>query len=140
MIYLDAMIVENGESALSVHPKEAQEFSEKASEKDHGLSVPPFPVEAFGVTNPADIKWVGERLTPQPYRTFTQKLFLKNPYGNGVPLIYIACTNPQMPVLKTFSDRVKNNKNWQHYSLDTGHDAMITVPDKLSALLQSIAK
>ena len=140
LIYLDAMIVENGESALSVHPEEAQESSENASKKDGGLSIPPFPVEAFGVTNPEDIKWVSARLTPQPYKTFTQKLILKTPYGNHLPLIYIACTNPQMPVLKTFSDRVKTNKNWKHYSLNTGHDAMITVPDELSTLLETVSK
>ena len=140
LIYLDAMIVENGESALSVHPREAQEFSRNSSKASNGLSIPPFPVEAFGVTSPADIKWVSARLTPQPYRTFTQKLILKNAYGNHLPLVYIACINPQMPVLKTFSDRVKTKKNWKHYSLNTGHDAMITAPDELSDLLKSVVK
>jgi len=138
LVFLDAMIVKNGESALSVHPKEAQEFSENASKKDNGLSIPPFPVEAFGITNPADVKWTSARLTPQPYKTFTQRLVLKNSYGNHLPLIYIACTNPQMPVLKTFSDEVKRDKNWKHYTLKTGHDAMITAPDEVSDLLLSL--
>jgi pimeloyl-ACP methyl ester carboxylesterase len=140
LIFLDAMIVEDGESALSVHPKEAQVLSEKSSKNSNGLSVPPFPVQAFGVNDPKDQKWVSERLTPQPYKTFTQPLRLKNVYGNHLPLIYIACTNPQMPVLKTFSDRVKEDENWQHYSLNTGHDAMVTVPDELSALLEKVSK
>ncbi|GLU55558.1 alpha/beta fold hydrolase [Dyadobacter frigoris] len=140
LIFLDAMIVRNGESALSVHPKEAREYSENSSKSSNGLSIPSFPVEAFGITNKEDAKWINERLTPQPFKTFTQTLVLKNPYGNHLPLIYIACTNPQMPVLKTFSDRVKNDKNWKHYSLNTGHDAMITVPDELSALLEKISK
>jgi pimeloyl-ACP methyl ester carboxylesterase len=140
LVYLDAMIVENGQSAFSVHPQEAQEALTKASRKDNGLSVPAFPVELFGVTNPLDAKWVSERLTPQPYKTFTQTLVLKNPYGNYLPLIYIACTNLQLPVLKAFSERIQKDKNWKHYSINTGHDAMITAPDELASLLTKVSQ
>ncbi|MGY0041071.1 hypothetical protein [Pedobacter sp. NJ-S-72] len=44
---------------------------------DKGLSLPFLSAEFFGVTNAHDIKWVNERLTNQPYRTFTQSLVLK---------------------------------------------------------------
>lgn len=139
LVFLDAMIVENGQSALSVQPKDTQEFFKaKAQENDHGLSLAALSADLFGVTDPSDIKWVNNRLTPQPFKTFTQPLELKNPFGNHLPLIYIACIQPQMPALKAFSDQTKNNKNWKYYSMNTGHDAMITQPKELSKLLYSL--
>jgi pimeloyl-ACP methyl ester carboxylesterase len=135
LVFLDAMIVENGQSPISVQPKEMAVKVAKSTEADHGLSIPAWPADVFGVTDAKDLKWTNERLTAQPYKTFTQKLVLKHPYGNGIPLTYIACVNPQMPVLKVFGDKAKNSPDWKYYTLNTGHDAMITMPDELSALL-----
>lgn len=135
LVYLDAMLLENGQSALSVHPAADQAFLKKAAEKNNNLSVSPFPVQAFGITGPEEVKWVTERLTPQPYQTFTQPLILKHPFGNHLPLSYIACTDAHLPVLKAFADKVRKNKDWKFYTLNTGHDAMLTAPDELVSLL-----
>jgi pimeloyl-ACP methyl ester carboxylesterase len=138
LIFLDALLMENGQSTISVQPKEMGERVAKSAEQDHGLSIPAWSPETFGVTNPEDIKWTKERLTAQPYRAFTQPLVLKHPYGNNIPMSYIACLKPQMPVLKVFADKAQNSKDWKYYTLNTGHDAMITMPDELTTLLESI--
>lgn len=140
LVFLDAMIVKNGQSAFSVQPKQTQDFILKEAEKDKNLTVPAFPPEAFGITNTKEIKWVKEKLTPQPYKTFTQPLILKHPFGNHLPLVYIACTNPEMAVLQKFSAETQNSKEWRHYKLHSGHDAMIIMPKELTSLLKSIGK
>lgn len=140
LVFLDAMLVDNGESALSVQSKENREGTIKAAKNDNGLSVPFWPATAFGVTNPDDVKWVNDRLTPQPYRSFTQRQVLKHPFGNHLPLIYIACTNPMIAAVKKFSVQTSNNKRWKHYTLDTGHDAMIIAPGETAKLLSSLKK
>lgn len=140
LVFLDALIIRNGQSALSEQPKDNQAYMIKAAEKDSGLSIPIWTADAFGVTDPKDIKWVNERLAPHPYKTFTQQLVLNHPYGNHLPLIYIGCTNPILPPIKRFIEETKNDKNWQYYALNTGHDAMITTPDALAALFESFIK
>lgn len=139
LVYLDAMIVENGQSALAIQPEETQAFMAKESAKDNGLTVPYFSSAAFGVA-PTQVKWVDERLTAQPYRCLTQRLTLKHPLGNKLPLVYIACTKPELPVLEKFAAQTKASKAWEYHSLPTGHDAMITMPNELAALLTSIGK
>ncbi|MGV0919302.1 alpha/beta hydrolase [Empedobacter falsenii] len=138
LIFLDAMIVENGQSAISLQPDGVRQIQEEnIKRKEH---FEPFDVSLFGVTDPKIATSIEKRLTPQPFNTFAQKLKLIHPYGNGLPLVYIACTHPQLPIMKEMSEKVQANKKhkWQHISLNTGHDAMITVPNELSDIFISL--
>jgi len=132
LVFLDALVLESGESAISIQSKEVREKLEKAK----GLSLPAWSADAFGVTDTADVRWVNERLAPQPYKTFNQPLVLKHPLGNNLPMVYIACLKPQLPVLKQFSDKAQQGTGWRYYAMDTGHDAMVTAPDECTALLK----
>jgi len=138
LVFLDAMLVHNGESLHSLQPKEIQRIEKDRIKAKQNF--PPFPVAIFGVTDSIKAKWVTERLTPQPFNTFAQVLRLKHKYGNGVPLVYIACTNPQLPVMKKMSAEAQSNSLWTHYALNTGHDAMITIPNELSDLFVKLAE
>jgi pimeloyl-ACP methyl ester carboxylesterase len=140
LIFLDAMLIENGKSALTSQPANLSDNVRAATASTHGLSVPVWSPEVFGVTDPAQVKWVRERLTPQPFRSFDQVLHLEHVYGNHLPLTYIACTKPQMAQLKVFGDKAKASREWSYYELPTGHDAMITMPKELTALLYTISR
>jgi pimeloyl-ACP methyl ester carboxylesterase len=138
LVYLDALLVENGQSAFSVNPKKSQDiFKKTAMDYDKGLSIPAPSSTWFGVKDSTAVKWTNDRLTNQPYKTFTQPLGLKHRYGNYLPLIYIACTNPELPVLEQFATKTRKSKAWKYYELKTGHDAMITMPTELAKLLSS---
>lgn len=140
LVFLDAMLVENGQSAFGVQSKEQQDFNTKEAAKDGGLTVPVWSAEIFGVTKPEDIKWVNARLTGHPFRTFTQKLSLQHPFGNHLPLIYIGCAAPMLKPIVPFAEKAKNSKDWKYYEIATGHDAMITEPEKTAAMLESVTK
>lgn len=137
LVFLDALLVGNGESGFSIQPKAVQNVITKSAEKDNGLSIPAWSADVFGVTKPEDITWVNARLTAHPFRTFTQPLVLHHPYGNHLPLIYISCTVNQLPAIVPYAEKAKNSKEWKYYALETGHDAMITEPVKTAALLES---
>jgi len=136
LVYLDAMIVHNGENALSVQTEETQNFMNGIIKKKQNVS--PIPAEDFGVTDSVKAKWVNERLTPQPFNSFISKLILRHPLGNNIPLVYIACIKPALPVLEKISKEAQKKSLWTYYTLNTGHDAMITVPNELSGLLDKI--
>jgi pimeloyl-ACP methyl ester carboxylesterase len=139
LVFLDAMLMKNGQSALDVSPKDIRaNFIKSATQFDKGLSLPFFSAEFFGVTNANDIKWVNERLTNQPFKTFTQRLVLKHPFGNHLPLTYIACTEPELRAIKPFADETEASKEWKYLELKTGHDAMITMPAELAQMLESL--
>lgn len=80
---LDALLVENGQSAFSVNPIASQViFKKTAMDYDRGLSIPAPSSTWFGVKDSSAVKWTNDRLSNHPYKTFTQTLSLKNPYGN----------------------------------------------------------
>jgi pimeloyl-ACP methyl ester carboxylesterase len=139
LVFLDAMLMENGQSALDVSPDDIRAyFIKSATDNDKGLSIPFYTSNFFGVTDTADVRWVNDRLTNQPFRTFSQPLVLKHAYGNHLPLTYIACTKPELRAIKPFADKTKTSKEWKYLELRTGHDAMITMPVQLSNMLQSL--
>ncbi|WP_333863581.1 alpha/beta hydrolase [Sphingobacterium sp.] len=138
LIFLDAMIVENGQSPISLQPKAVQELQLKNIQRKENFA--PFDVALFGVTAPSMVSWVKERLSPQPFGTFAQPLHLKHQYGNGLPLVYIACTDPQLPIMKEMSQKVRADQklSWQYREIATGHDAMLTEPKKLADMLMEL--
>ena len=140
LVYLDALLLENGQNLVSMHTQAQQEAMEKAAASSNGLTLPVFSSQNFGVTVPADSKWVDARLTPQPYRCYKEPMKLTHPLGNHLPLAYIACTTPELAVLEQFAIRARTSKEWKYYELPTGHDAMISMPNELAAMLERISK
>ena len=139
LIFLDAHLAGNGQSFLTALPKDVQATFAAAAAPSHGLTVPSWPVASLGVTDPATSKWADARLTLQPYRCLTQPLVLHHPYGNGLPVSFIACTKPELSVLQLYADRAKQTPGWHYYELPTGHDAMLSMPRETTALLQQIS-
>lgn len=139
LVYLDAVVLNDGQSALDHVPHELAAARTKAAEvTSGGLSLPaPLP-SAFGVTEPADVAWLERRLTPHPFKTYTDKLRLAGPVGNGKPKTYVAFTDPAYPALAAVRDQIKGQEGWGWAELAAAHDAMVTAPDTLSELLLQI--
>ena len=139
LVYLDAVVLEDGQSALGLIPPELAAARVRAAEETSGgLTLPVPPPGAFGVTEPADVAWLRRRLTPHPLRTYTDRLRLAGPVGNGRPRTYIACTSPAYSPLAAVRDRVTGWEGWGWAELAAAHDAMVTAPGELSELLLRI--
>jgi pimeloyl-ACP methyl ester carboxylesterase len=135
LVYLDAAMLQNGQSVFSLLPSELVAARRKAAEETSGgLSIPPPPAASFGISDPAQQAWLAARLTPHPFGTYDSPLNLKNKFANGLPTIYISCTEPAYPPLNASKEwAVKNGIKM--IDLKTGHDAMVTVPEKLADML-----
>ena len=136
LIYLDAAMLENGQSPFGILPPNVVEARRKAAEPSGGLSIPPPPAAAFGVTDPAQAKWLEARLTAHPLSTFESPLNLKNKVANGLPAVYVSCTDPAYGPLEASKQWVRKN-GMKLVELKTGHDAMVLLPDKLTDLLDA---
>ncbi|QNK64007.1 alpha/beta hydrolase [Pedobacter sp. PAMC26386] len=139
LVFLDALIVANGQSVNDLNPGDVvEEFKKAAFQNDKGLSIPVLKSEFFGVKDPKVSAWANERLTSQPYRSFSQPLYLKHPFGNHIQTTYICCTGPELRAIQRSADIAKNKKDWKFIAIKTGHDAMLIEPAKLSKILESL--
>jgi pimeloyl-ACP methyl ester carboxylesterase len=137
LVYLDAVILDNGQSVFGELPPDVVASRTKAAQDTSGgLSIPAPPPSAFGITDEAQARFVQSRFTPHPFATYTSPLRLANRVGNGVPATYIVCTDPIYKPLETSRNWVKAAA-WKAIEIKTGHDAMVTAPDRLADLLEA---
>jgi pimeloyl-ACP methyl ester carboxylesterase len=136
LIYLDAVILENGQSVFStLDPDIVARRIELAQETSGGLTMQVPPPEAFGVTAPQDVAWLRRRLSPQPLNPYREPIRLKHPLGNGIRKTYIACVEPAYGPLVSTHERVRRQGGWEYLEFASGHDAMVISPDALTELL-----
>jgi hypothetical protein len=91
------------------------------------------PMPNYGVTDPADIEWLQARLTPHPWKCFTQPLQLTNePDLWAIPQSVICCTSTLAFASPRRARAVAAGRVWD---VDTGHDLMITEPKAVADLL-----
>lgn len=140
LVYLDSTILENGEAPFDVlGPEIRSARMQLAQESSGGLSVPPPAPAIFGVLDGLDADWVARRMTPHPFATYSDRLRLKNPPGNGLPRTYVVCTDPIYAPLSLSRQRVQGNPEWNWREIATGHDAMVSAPETLTRMLLEIA-
>jgi len=136
LVYLDALLAEDGQSWADAFPSDVAEARRKGATVTDGVKTIPAPdPEIYGFADPADTVWVRRRMTPHPYAPFEQKSRLNGPLGSGVPRLYIECTTPPIAALATIKDRYRGKPDWPFVALQTGHDAMVSAPAELTRLL-----
>jgi pimeloyl-ACP methyl ester carboxylesterase len=126
LVYLDAIILENGQSVFSQLPQGVVAARTKAAqETSGGLSIPAPPPATFGVTDAAQTQSLASRMTPHPFRTFISPLRLENKIGNGLAASYIICSDRVYEPLEQSHSWAKRS-GWKVMEIKTGHDAMIS--------------
>jgi pimeloyl-ACP methyl ester carboxylesterase len=139
LVYLDSLLLQHAQTALSrVPPDVAAARLQAAQDSSGGLSLPAPPAAAFGLLRDEDQASVAPRLTPHPMATYTSPLHLKHELANGVPRTYIVCTQPLYAALASSRDLARA-LGWPLREIANGHDAMVSAPAELAALLTDIA-
>ena len=141
LVYLDAVVPEDDRSMITAHPSiNAQialetEAGLRALAPD-GISMMTLPPEAFGVASDHPrYDWVKANLTPHPLKTWLDPISLANEVN--VPRVFIHATDPviQQSTIPLFASEAKTSPEWSYFEIATGHDVMVTEPDKLSKIL-----
>lgn len=139
LVYLDATVVESGETAFSIYPPEVAQARIAAAEMANGgLAAPPPQVlpASWGLAEGSpDHDWVRRRLTPHPLGAYTTALTLRAPVGAGLPRTYVHCARPSNPVIEGSRRRVRAWTGWSWIELAAPHEAMITDPELVVNLL-----
>jgi len=131
LIYLDAFVPENGQSLLDMRgpaPRTAPPA------EDWLVSPNPPPPD----TSEADLAWLAPRRRPQPVKTFSQSLHLRNPTPT-FPRTYIYCTRKESDdVFLQFSRRFKSDPAWRYFEIAASHSPNVTMPEALVRLFCEI--
>jgi hypothetical protein len=98
------------------------------------LSIPVPQASVFGIRDPAQLRWVQQRLTPHPLKTYISPLKISNKVGNGLSASYIICTDPPYEPLEGTRNWIKS-AGWKTTEIKAGHDAMVVAPEGVADLL-----
>lgn len=131
LVYLDAMVPVHGETAVDVMPMIAGMLDGAGD----SWRIPPLPVDFLGVTDPADVAWLSTMLTDEPALCYRQPVRMDNPALATVPRTHIHCVGGPQPD----GARRRIPAADPLWTLDTGHDCMITAPAALAELLLKLA-
>ena len=140
LVFLDAHIPFPGESLLDLSSPEVAEGRRIAAQAyDGGISLPVPPPAFFGVTDPADAAWMAPLLTPHPLKPMEDPLPADAAIPDATRVAYIRCTDPLYDNVEKSAERARNRADWRYDELATGHNAMVSAPDELTALLLELA-
>ncbi len=142
LVYLDAATPVNGQSLRDVAGPIIEAVRPMGAVVD-GIELVLLPApEAgllYGVTDPADLAWMAERLTPHPWVCFEEKLELTNePALWAIPQYHVVCTSTlatRDPALMEAASQA--GRLWD---IDTGHDLMLTEPEACAGALLQVAE
>ena len=141
LVDLDAAHPKNGESLADITP-EMMGLAHSDMRVVDGVELVLFPdsqvIPYLGVTDPADFAWLKSKITPHPWKCFTQKLWL----GDEAALRRIPRTNINCTASLAISSPEKRERQLdaEHlFEIDTGHDLMITEPRKVADMLLQVA-
>jgi pimeloyl-ACP methyl ester carboxylesterase len=141
LVYLDAATPVHGQSLVDVAGPVINAVRPMGEVVD-GIELVLLPApEAgmlYGVTDPADLAWMAERLTGHPWRCFAQPLMLENEDALwAIPQFHIVCTSTLATRDADLMARARaEGRLWD---FDTGHDLMITEPKRTADALLQVA-
>jgi pimeloyl-ACP methyl ester carboxylesterase len=141
LVYLDAATPRNGQSLVDVAGpviNAVRPMGEVVDGIELVLQPGPDAGLLYGVTDPADLAWMAERLTPHPWKCFDQQLALGNEDALwAIPQFHIVCTST-LPT-RDRDQMARARAEGRLWDIDTGHDLMITEPEKTAQALLQVA-
>ena len=114
-VYLDAFVGDDGETARDLLPETVEHhWAQSAAEQGFGWLVPVRKLSVLGVTDPADVDWLTPKLTPHPWKTYTDPLRLTGAVDR-VPAAFVECVT-WMRVFAAQADRARE-RGWPVHEL-----------------------
>ncbi len=141
LVFLDAATPVNGQSLVDVAGPvigAVRPFGEVRDGIELVLLPGPDAGLLYGVSEPDDLAWMAERLTPHPWKCFEQPLRLSNETALwAIPQYHIVCTS----TLATRDPELMGTARAEGrlWDVDTGHDLMITEPERTADALTQVA-
>jgi len=137
VVYLDAFVPpKGGVSTLDMLGEAGAGLREQLGAY---VPVPDPPLGDFGVTDPADLAWIRDKMRPHPPKTFAHGVKMPVPLEKrGLKLSYVLATGGGPTLFYPVAERLRGKPEWHVTELGTGHDMMVTMPEELTQILLSL--
>jgi pimeloyl-ACP methyl ester carboxylesterase len=145
LVFLAGVVLPDGGSLFEVHLSSPTRALMRAMAQGAGNGTIPF-AAAFAWS-----RWMNDlplghpvvqaalpRLTPQPLRPFMERVDMKGFYAMSVPRTYIRCLKDAAVVPERAAEYARR-LGVKPVDLDAGHDAMLSAPDALVRILESLS-
>jgi pimeloyl-ACP methyl ester carboxylesterase len=137
LVYLDAVVPANGQCLYDLAPERLKTVCEELARiEGDGWRVPASVAtpQFLGLESDEDQAWVLPKLTPHPIQTFRDAVSL-DPQFPRMPRSYINCIGH-----KAFGQpRTRQAEGISDYhEVRAGHDAMVTAPEEVAAILRKL--
>jgi pimeloyl-ACP methyl ester carboxylesterase len=146
LVYLDASVPEDGQTYFDALDDAFRERWTANAVEIQGTRVYPPPAQGWlpfltgcDITDPADIRWMGPRLTPHPLATMEEAIRLRSPRAAQLPVDYVWCSRGVVAEDVERAMQKADLLGWGLHELDSNHEAMITAPQALATMLNEIA-
>jgi len=137
IVYLDAFLPEVGESALTTASQTSRDAIKAAVERGEILTKP-LPASLFG-DDEKNRPWIDGMSTPHPILTLTDSCTGASAREKVAKKTYVRALKYNNVAFNNALAKTKADKTWRTYELDTGHDVMIEMPDRLVEILLEVA-
>ena len=134
IVFLDAYVPENGQSLFDIGPTTAIRDAARAALQKGEIATSPPPAAFFRV-NEKDRGWVDAMCTPHPIATQTAKAAETGARERIGKKAYVRATQYPNPNFDRFYAKYQLTPGWQTYAVESGHDVMIDMPERLAAIL-----
>ena len=140
LVYLDAFVPDDGESALDLAPALAGAVPAPGSAGLGSSWLVPGPERHYD--DPAEAAWSAPRRSPQPVRTLTEPVRLSRPLEQwpcGRTFVRATREDVAGGAFTAAADRARTSDAWRYAEIDTHHLVPQNRPRELVALLLDLA-
>jgi hypothetical protein len=125
IIYIDAFVPATNQSLNILRGQRAPQLD----------TVPPPPPGSFKI-NSVDARWAEAKLTPQPARTFEERLVHAGSFQKIRKKTYIRAADMESPAFDAACAPLRRDPSWTVIDMRRcGHDIMLDRPKELTELL-----
>jgi pimeloyl-ACP methyl ester carboxylesterase len=140
LVYVDAMVPEDGCSDWDRFPKERREAMRVHAASLGGDRVPVPDPALWRVEDPVHLEWLHDCCTPHPLRPIQQAPSLTSRWLQVKHKLYILASDRPDPRFAGFHRRFSSEPSWETAEIHGGHELMLSHPDELSSLVLAAAR
>ena len=140
LVYQNAFIAADGVAQNDLLPDWRREMIEKElAEAEDAWCMPAPDPKLFGVTDPAELEWIGSKMAPQSAKTFQDKARVTGAHEAITNRTYIRATGYPNNTFDRYLAEAQADPSWRAEVLETSHDAMISAADDIVRILLEVA-
>ena len=123
---------------VNLIPNDEAEQRVLRARHDGGLSIPA-PTPGHFATE-AMREWFRDHMTPQPIKPYFDRIDVRVPQGNGVPVTYVSCTPVKLHPIALSVERARRLPLWRVVEIASGHNVHLHRPDDVAEILMECAE